>query len=106
MEGFVNIRMAPWMRRLLTRLLAIIPAIVVLSIAGEGATTRLLLISQVILSMQLSFAVVPLVQFTGNRRIMGEFVNALWVRIIGWTMAVIIASLNAWLLISQFRTGF
>ena len=105
-EGFVNIRMAPWMRRLLTRLLAIIPAIVVLSIAGEGATTRLLLISQVILSMQLSFAVVPLVQFTGNRRIMGEFVNALWVRIIGWTMAVIIASLNAWLLISQFRTGF
>ena len=106
MEGFVNIRLAPWIRRLLTRLLAIIPAIVVISIAGEGATTRLLLVSQVILSMQLSFAVVPLVQFTGNRHIMGEFVNAVLVRMIGWTMAAVIAGLNTWLIISQFRSGF
>ena len=106
MEGFVNIRLAPWMRRLITRLLAIIPAIVVISLAGEGAATKLLLVSQVVLSMQLSFAVVPLVQFTGNRRIMGEFVNAVWIRMIGWTMAAVIAGLNFWLIISQLRTGF
>jgi len=106
MEGFVHIRLAPWKRRLITRLLAIIPAIVVISLVGEGATTKLLLLSQVILSMQLSFAVVPLVQFTGNQHIMGEFVNAVWVRMIGWTMAAVIAGLNTWLIISQFRTGF
>ena len=106
MEGFVNIRLAPWMRRLITRLLAIIPAIVVISLAGEGAATKLLLVSQVVLSMQLSCAVVPLVQFTGNRRIMGEFVNAVWIRMIGWTMAAVIAGLNFWLIISQLRTGF
>jgi manganese transport protein len=106
MEGFVHIRIAPWMRRLITRMLAIIPAFIVIAIAGEGATTRLLLISQVVLSMQLSFAVVPLVQFTGNVSIMGEFVNASWVRFTGWMMAAVIAGLNLWLLIIQFRTGF
>jgi manganese transport protein len=106
MEGFVHIRIAPWMRRLLTRLLAIIPAFTVIAIAGEGATTHLLIVSQVILSMQLSFAVVPLVQFTGNASIMGEFVNASWVRVTGWVMAAVIAGLNLWLLIVQFRTGF
>ena len=106
MEGFVHIRIAPWLRRMITRLIAIVPAIVVIAIAGEGATTRLLLISQVVLSMQLSFAVVPLVQFTGRASIMGEFVNAFWVRLVGWFMAVLIAGLNLWLLIVQFRTGF
>ena len=106
MEGFVHIRIPPWIRRLITRLLAIIPAVIVLAIAGDGATTRLLLISQVVLSMQLSFAVVPLVQFTGNASIMGEFVNASWVRFTGWVMAAVIAGLNLWLLIVQFRTGF
>lgn len=106
MEGFINIRLAPWMRRIITRLLAIIPAILVIAVAGEGATTKLLLISQVVLSMQLSFAVIPLVQFTGNPRIMGEFVNARWIRVIGWLLALIIAGLNAWLLIIQFKTGF
>jgi len=106
MEGFVHIRIAPWARRLITRLLAIIPAIVVIAIAGEGATTRLLLISQVVLSMQLSFAVIPLVHFTGNPSIMGEFVNAAWVRLVGWLMATLIAGLNLWLLIVQFRHGF
>jgi len=106
MEGFVHIRIAPWMRRLITRMLAIIPAFIVIAIAGEGATTRLLLISQVVLSMQLSFAVVPLVQFTGNVSIMGEFVNASWVHFTGWMMAAVIAGLNLWLLIIQFRTGF
>jgi manganese transport protein len=106
MEGFVRIRIAPWIRRLITRMLAIIPAIVVIAIAGEGATTRLLLVSQVVLSMQLSFAVVPLVQFTENASIMGGFVNASWVRLTGWVMATMIAGLNLWLLIVQFRTGF
>jgi len=106
MEGFVNIRIPAWMRRLLTRLLAIIPAVIVIAIAGENATTHLLLLSQVILSMQLSFAVIPLVQFTGSRRIMGEFLDPLWVRIIGWVMAGVIAGLNLWLLLLQFRNGF
>jgi len=106
MEGFVHITIAPWIRRLLTRLIAVIPAIIVLSIAGESSTTKLLLISQVILSMQLSFAVVPLVQFTGNARIMGEFVNAAWIRLLGWFLAAVIAGLNLWLLIVQFHTGF
>lgn len=106
MEGFVHIRIAPWLRRLITRMIAIVPAIIVIAIAGEGATTRLLLVSQVVLSMQLSFAVVPLVQFTGKASIMGEFVNAAWVRLLGWFMAFMIAGLNLWLLIVQFRTGF
>jgi manganese transport protein len=106
MEGFVHIRIAPWLRRLITRVIAIIPAIIVIAIAGERATTRLLLVSQVVLSMQLSFAVVPLVQFTGKASIMGEFVNAIWVRLLGWFMAAVIAGLNLWLLIVQFRTGF
>jgi manganese transport protein len=106
MEGFVHISIAPWIRRLITRLLAIVPAIVVIAIAGEGATTRLLLVSQVVLSMQLSFAVIPLVQFTGNASIMGEFVNAAWVRLVGWLMAIVIAGLNLWLLVVQFRHGF
>ncbi len=106
MEGFVNIRIPAWMRRLATRLLAIIPAVIVIAIAGENSTTHLLLLSQVILSMQLSFAVIPLVQFTGSRRIMGEFLDPPWVRIIGWVMAGVIAGLNLWLLLLQFRNGF
>jgi manganese transport protein len=106
MEGFLHIRIAPWMRRLITRLFAVIPAVIVIAISGEGATTRLLLLSQVILSMQLSFAVVPLVHFTGNAAIMGEFVNAVWIRILGWCLAAVIAGLNLWLIITQFRNGF
>lgn len=106
MEGFVNIRIPAWARRLLTRLIAIIPAIIVIAVAGEQATTRLLLLSQVILSMQLSFAVIPLVQFTGSRRIMGEFVDPVWVRCVGWTIASVIVGLNGWLLLLQFRNGF
>ncbi len=105
MEGFVNITIPAWARRLLTRLIAIIPAIIVIAVAGEQATTRLLLLSQVILSMQLSFAVIPLVQFTGSRRIMGEFVDPLWVRCVGWIIATVIVALNGWLLLIQFRNG-
>jgi manganese transport protein len=106
MEGFLNIRIPAWTRRLLTRLIAIIPAGVVIAIAGERATTHLLLLSQVILSMQLSCAAIPLVQFSGSRRIMGEFIDPIWVRIVGWIMAGAIAGLNIWLLLLQFRTGF
>ena len=106
MEGFLQITIAPWMRRMFTRLLAVIPAVLVIAIAGEGATTHLLLLSQVILSMQLSFAVVPLVQFTGDKQIMGEFVNTTWIRSLGWVLALMIAGLNVWLIILQFHTGF
>jgi manganese transport protein len=80
MEGFLNIRLKPWLRRLLTRGIAIIPAIVVTAISGESGTARLLILSQVVLSMQLSFAVIPLVQFTGDRSKMGEFVSSLWLK--------------------------
>lgn len=104
MEGFVHIRIPAWARRLLTRLIAIIPAVIVIAIAGEKATTHLLLLSQVILSMQLSFAVIPLIQFTGSQRIMGEFVDPLWVRGVGWLMAVAIVALNIWLLVLQFSS--
>lgn len=103
MEGFINIRIPAWARRLMTRLIAIIPAVIVIAIAGDNATTHLLLLSQVILSMQLSFAVIPLVQFTGDRRIMGEFIDPIWVRCIGWLMAATIVGLNIWLLVLQFR---
>lgn len=106
MEGFMHIRMPAWLRRLVTRLLALIPAVLVIAMAGDKAVDQLLLVSQVILSIQLSFAVIPLVQFTGSRRIMGEFIDPLWVRITGWILAGVIAGLNGWLLLLQFRKGF
>ncbi len=77
MEGYLSLRMAPWLRRLITRLIALVPAVVVIAIAGEDATQRLLILSQVILSLQLSFAVIPLIHFTSNRRNMGEFATPL-----------------------------
>ncbi len=99
MEGFLNIRLAPWVRRLMTRLVAIIPAVIAVGFYGTRGTARLLIFSQVILSLQLSFAVFPLVQFTSDRKRMGEFANSRWVKILAWTVAVIIAGLNAYLLI-------
>jgi len=99
MEGFLNIRMRPWLRRLITRGIAIIPAILVTALWGASGTARLLILSQVVLSMQLSFAVFPLVMFTSDRRKMGEFVNTLWVRLLSWVTAFFIAGLNVWLLI-------
>jgi len=99
MEGFIHIRLSPWLRRLITRSLAIIPTIIVVAITGERGTEELLILSQVILSFQLSFAVVPLVMFTGSRKIMGEFVNARWLQGLAWFTAVLIAGLNAWLLV-------
>lgn len=106
MEGFLNIRLRPWLRRLLTRAIAIIPAIVVISISGEKATTELLVLSQVVLSLQLSFAVFPLVMFTSDRLKMGEFVNGLTVKILAWLIAIVIALLNAWLLAQTFGQWF
>ena len=103
MEGFINLRVRPWLRRLVTRLLAIIPAIIVVALYGERGTGALLILSQVILSLQLSFAVFPLVWFTSDRLKMGEFVNARWVKTLAYVVAVVIAALNAWLLAQTFR---
>ena len=104
MEGFLNIRLRPWLRRLITRGIAIIPAIIVAIMYGEHGTATLLVLSQVILSLQLSFAVFPLVWFTSDKAKMGEFVNPLWVKILAYMVAFIIASLNAWLLFQTFKT--
>jgi len=102
MEGFLNFRITPWVRRLLTRLIAIIPAVLVIGIFGEGKTTQLLVASQVVLSMQLGFAVWPLMRFTGEKAKMGEFANGLLVKIFGWITAIIIISLNVKLLFDTF----
>ncbi|HXM32541.1 MAG TPA: Nramp family divalent metal transporter [Chthoniobacterales bacterium] len=106
MEGFLNIRIRPWLRRLITRAIAIIPAIIVTIISGEKGTTNLLVLSQVILSLQLSFAVFPLVIFTSDKLKMGEFVNGLTLKCLAWFIAVVIASLNAWLLVQTLRSWF
>jgi manganese transport protein len=98
MEGFINLRLRPWLRRLITRLIAIIPAIIVVYLYGERGTGALLILSQVVLSLQLPFAVFPLVAFTGNRAKMGAFVSPGWMRGLAWVVAVVIAVLNAWLL--------
>jgi manganese transport protein len=103
MEGFLNIRLRPWLRRLITRGVAIVPAVVVTAFWGTKGTSQLLILSQVILSMQLSFAVFPLVMFTSDKRKMGEFANAAWLKILSWVTAVFILVLNAWLLIQLFR---
>jgi manganese transport protein len=106
MEGFLNIRLRPWLRRLITRLIAIVPAIIVTSISGEKGASSLLVLSQVILSLQLSFAVFPLVMFTSDKLKMGEFVNGRTVKYLAWFVATVIASLNAWLLLQTFRGWF
>ena len=94
MEGFLNIRIRPWLRRLITRGIAIIPAAIVAVLYGESGTAKLLVLSQVILSMQLSFAVFPLVKFTSEKMKMGEFVNPQWLRALAYLVACIIAALN------------
>ena len=103
MEGFLNLRIRPWLRRLITRLIAIVPAVIVSVIYGESGTAQLLILSQVILSLQLSFAVFPLVMFTSNKLKMGEFVNPTWLKVMAYTIATIIASLNVWLLFQTLR---
>jgi manganese transport protein len=103
MEGFIHLKVSPWLRRLITRSLAIIPTIIVVALNGERGTEKLLILSQVILSMQLSFAVIPLVIFTGDRAKMGEFVNPQWMKVLAWSTAVVIAGLNGWLLVQTLR---
>ena len=105
MEGFVNIRLRPWLRRLITRLIAIVPAICVIGIFGEGKTTQLLVASQVVLSMQLGFAVWPLMRFTGEKARMNGFANRLWLKILGWTTTAVIIILNVKLLFDTFMPG-
>ncbi len=98
MEGFLNIRLRPWLRRLITRSIAIVPAVCVIGFFGENRTTDLLIASQVVLSMQLGFAVWPLMRFTNEKAKMGEFANPLWIKILGWTTTAIIIILNMKLL--------
>jgi manganese transport protein len=102
MEGFLNIRLRPWLRRLVTRLIAIVPALLTVYFMGERGAGSLLILSQVILSLQLPFAVFPLVMFTGDRRKMGELVAPVWMRALAWPVAFLIAGLNVWLLWKTF----
>ncbi|PYM15845.1 MAG: divalent metal cation transporter [Verrucomicrobia bacterium] len=102
MEGFLNIRLRPWLRRLITRLIAIVPAVICTALYGKNGTAKLLVLSQVILSLQLSFAVIPLVIFTNDRRKMGKFANPLWIKILAWLTAAIIVVLNVKYLLDFF----
>jgi manganese transport protein len=102
MEGFINLRLRPWLRRLITRLIAIIPAVIVVALYGERGTGSLLILSQVVLSLQLPFAVFPLVMFTSDPAKMGKFVSPRWVKALAWTVSIIIAGLNVWLLYQTF----
>jgi manganese transport protein len=101
MEGFLQFRFPSWLRRLVTRLLAIVPALITIVIFGEKSTSSLIVLSQVVLSLQLPFAVIPLVMFTSNRRLMGEFVNPLWLKSLPWGVAIVIVGLNTWLLLQS-----
>jgi manganese transport protein len=102
MEGFINLRLRPWLRRLITRLIAVVPAVAVIAWFGEGSATRLLVASQVCLSMQLGFACWPLMRFTGDRTKMGEFANARWLQLLGWFVTLLIIGLNLKLLVDLF----
>jgi manganese transport protein len=105
MEGFLDLRLKPWLRRLITRAIAIIPAALVIGFAGENKVTSLLILSQVILSFQLPFAVIPLIQFTGDRTKMGEFANSRFTQVIAWIVAAAILFFNAELLWLIYRSG-
>lgn len=97
MEGFLNFRMQPWLRRVITRFVALVPAVLTVWKSGETGTYQLIILSQVILSLQLPFAIVPLIHFTSDRKRMGSLVNPNWVRVLGWMCAVLIIGLNFWL---------
>ena len=98
-EGFLDLRLPVWLRRMSTRLLAILPAAIVVCVMGETGAGRLLVLSQVVLSLQLPFAIVPLIAFTSDPRLMGRFANPLWLKVVAWAVAAIIIALNATLLI-------
>ena len=101
MEGFLNIRIRPWLRRLVTRMLAIIPAAGVIWVMGSHGTFQLLLLSQVVLNLQLPFAIIPLIQFTGDRQRMGSFASGWKIRLAGWVTAAVVVGLNVWLAAQQ-----
>jgi manganese transport protein len=103
MEGFLNIRLRPWLRRLITRLIAIVPAVIVTVIYGESGTANLLIMSQVVLCMQLPFAVIPLIQFTSSKNKMGAFANPWWLKSLAWLIALAIVMMNVLLLLYQFK---
>ncbi len=103
MEGYLNLRIQPWLRRLITRLIAIIPTLITILIFGEDATGQLLILSQVILSLQLGFAVIPLIHLTSDKKMMGEFVNKTGLKICAWIVASIIVSLNVKLVVDTIR---
>ncbi len=104
MEGYLHLKIAPWLRRLITRAIALIPAVVVISLAGEDSTQQLLVLSQVILSLQLAFAVIPLIQFTSNRLNMGVFATPWWGQLLAWGVALIIVGLNGSLVFDQMTS--
>ncbi len=104
MEGFLDLRLPPWLRRLATRLLAVIPALIGIIFFGEHSTSSLIVLSQVTLSLQLPFAVIPLVMFTSDRSLMGEFANPNWLKGLAWLVSAIIIVLNIWLLLQTFLT--
>jgi manganese transport protein len=106
MEGFLNIRLTPWLRRLATRALAIVPAVGIIAYYGESKTTTLIVWSQVVLSLQLGFAIWPLMRFTDDKAKMGEFANKPWLRILGWTTAIVIIVLNIWWLFTNLAPDF
>ena len=101
MEGYLNLRLTPWVRRLLTRLIAIVPAFLTIYFMGESATGKLLILSQVILSLQLGFAVIPLIHFVSDKKKMGEFIIPKWQQVLAWTAALIIIALNVKLVYSE-----
>ncbi len=103
MEGYLNLRIAPWIRRLLTRLIAIVPALLVINYYGESMTGKLLILSQVILSLQLGFAIIPLIHFVSDRKRMKEFVIPIYVKLFAWLSTILIVSLNAKLVFSQVK---
>lgn len=105
MEGFLNLKMKPWLRRLITRLIAVVPAFFVTLLAGEKGTAELLILSQVILSLQLPFAVFPLITFTNSKQKMGVFVNPIWLKITVWAIGLIILCLNAYLIFQFIHEG-
>jgi manganese transport protein len=104
MEGYLHLKISPWLRRLITRLVALVPAVLVIGLTGEESTQELLILSQVILSLQLSFAVIPLIHFTSNRRNMGAFATPWWGQVLAWTVAAIIVGLNGYLVVDQLES--
>ncbi|WP_311082016.1 Nramp family divalent metal transporter [Paenibacillus polymyxa] len=104
MEGFLNLRLSPWLRRLVTRLIAIVPAVIVTAIAGEKGAEELLVLSQVILSIQLPFAIIPLLLFTSDKKIMGEFANKMWQKVLTWIVTAVIIILNVVLIVQTISS--